>query len=168
MSFDTTSSHHPSARHPSSDGTSLDVTAGVGRTGVHTGDGTGSHRSSGGRGAPLACRHDLLPVGRLRAEVCPEGPVAWFDGGEEIDPAVALAQLFGQFDLVSAVDGIGSPGPTVFVYRPDGRRGRSALRDLPAGGWVEGAPGLWIGRDDRHLLICPSDPVLAANLLRRS
>jgi hypothetical protein len=117
---------------------------------------------------PGSCVHERAMVGRLEVEICSRGDLAWYDRGEEIDPAVAMAHLFGQFDLVSSFDGLRTPGPTVFVYRPDGRRGRQAMRDLPAARWLQAAPELWITRDEHHLLLCPSDPVLAANLLSRS
>lgn len=113
------------------------------------------------------CHHRRYAIGPLEADVCPGGGVAWIDGDEPLDPAVAMAHLFGQFPLAATVDALRAPGPTVFVYRPVGRRGRRTVGELPTE-WIEAAPGLWISGDgDRNLLMCPSDPVLAANLLRR-
>lgn len=116
----------------------------------------------------VACLHDRIMMGGVVADVCPQtGTARWLDGADhDLDPAVALARLFGSFDLVAALDGIGAPGPTVLAYRPDSRRGRAAMRALPLRRWIEAAPKLWVTHDGERLLMAPTDPVLADNLVR--
>lgn len=101
-------------------------------------------------------------------DVCPQSSEThWLDAaGDELDPAIALARLFGSFDLIAALEGIGSPGPTILVYKPDSRRGRVSMRTLPLRRWIEAAPSLWITQDGERLLMAPTDQTLAANLAR--
>lgn len=116
---------------------------------------------------PTACLHDRIAVGHLVMDWCPHtGEVLWLDGDEEVDPAVALAALFGGFDLRVALPGLDTPGDIVLVYVPDSRRGRQAMRSLPAARWVLAAPELWLAHDDLHLLMSPTNPALARNLAR--
>ncbi len=120
--------------------------------------------------APRAsCVHRRLRIGPFDAEWCPRtDELSWKDAGEPIDPAVALARLFGEFDLVSVADGLHAPGTDVFIYRPSNRTRRTWMRSLPRATWLGAAPGLWLTHDDRHLLMSPDDPVLSANLKRGS
>jgi hypothetical protein len=116
---------------------------------------------------PTSCRHELVSIGSLVLEICPTTSEAeWFEGDQATDPATALARLFGQFDLTAMAPGIRSPGPTVLVYRPTGRKGRTDMRALPQGRWIEAAPDLWITHDGESLLMSPADPTLARNLAR--
>ena len=116
---------------------------------------------------PGLCRHHEIDLGLLGAERCPlTNELRWTEGGEERDPAEALARLFGQFELRAVLDGLHAPGPSVFVYSPPNRPARSLMRRLPTGAWLAAAPGLWITQDGTSLLMSPDDPVLAANLAR--
>ncbi len=116
----------------------------------------------------VTCLHDRIQVGAFTLEMCPQsGEGRWLDSADdELDPAVALAGLFGSFDLMTALDGIGAPGPTVLAYRPDSRRGRTAMRSLPLRRWFEAAPTLWVTHDGERLLMSPTNPVLVDNLIR--
>jgi len=53
----------------------------------------------------------------------------------------------------------------VLVYEPSGR-GRVRMTAFPAHEWLEAIPGLWFTHDGRHLLLSPSDPLVAENLTR--
>lgn len=115
---------------------------------------------------PTTCVHDRFVIGSYELDICPQTDEAgWRCDGDEVDPAVAMASLFGQFDLCSTLPAM-APAEIVFVYRPAGRRGRSTMRSLPLGRWFESAPGLWLSHDGDHLLLAPSDPLVAANLAR--
>jgi len=114
-----------------------------------------------------ACVHTRTDVGDFQLELCPRTDEAtWLRRGSEVDPAVAMAALFGQFDLCGVLPATAAPGERAFAYRPNGRRGRSAMRALPLRRWFEAAPDLWLGHDGEMLLLAPSDPILAANLAR--
>lgn len=114
-----------------------------------------------------SCMHERIDVGRLTLDLCPDsGEAVWLDAHEEVDPAEALARLFGNFDLCAALPALRAPGEVVLAYAPDGRRGRAAMRCLPAGRWIEGAPGLWLTHDGARLLMSPADRLLADNLMR--
>jgi hypothetical protein len=116
---------------------------------------------------PTTCRHDRVDLGSVVVDICPVTSQAeWYDSDELVDPASALATLFGQFDLATAAPGLRSPGTMVLAYRPSGRRGRAAMRALPQGRWIEAAPDLWITHDGESLLMSPTDSVLARNLVR--
>lgn len=119
------------------------------------------------RPAPSSCMHERTTACGLTLDICPQTDEAqWLDGASQLDPAEALARLFGAFDLMAALPGPTAPGETVLVYLPDSRRGRQAMRALPAARWIHAAPGLWITHDGDHLLMSPSDPLLAHNLAR--
>ena len=115
-----------------------------------------------------SCVHDRYLVGRFVADVCPDSlEVTWRDSNnDEVDPALALAGLFGSFDLEAALDGIHAPSDTILVYRPDSRKGRAAMEAIPVRQWLLAAPGLWLTQDGSRLLLAPTDPQLAANLSR--
>lgn len=128
---------------------------------------TGARPRRDERESVTTCLHERLTVGVYLLDVCPgSGEAAWLDDGDVVDPAEALARLFGNFDLRTAMPGLDAPGDTVLVYSPDGRRGRAAMRSLPACRWIEGAPGLWLTHDGEHLLMSPVDRLLTENLIR--
>jgi hypothetical protein len=102
--------------------------------------------------------------GRYEAAACREcGLVEWFEAGRPVVADVALAALFGNFDLVGRLDAVSAPGREVLLYRPT-PGGRRALDILPAHHWVEIAPALHASHDGSHLLLSPTDPVLVDNL----
>ena len=91
--------------------------------------------------------------------------VEWFRGGRPVVADVALASLFGEYDLVARLDAVRAPGREVLLYRA-ARGRRDALTVLPEGGWFEVAAGLFASHDGHHLLLSPVDPVLTDNLTR--
>lgn len=112
------------------------------------------------------CAHETFTWRDLTLSVCPvESSTEWSELGDTIDGTEAMAILFGNFDLVGALRSIGSPGGTVLVYSPD-RSGRSRLGAFPQNRWLEGSPGLWFSHDGNHLLLSPSDPRIADDLIR--
>lgn len=115
-----------------------------------------------------SCRHERLAIGSLAAEICDEtGTVAWSDGDGPVDPTVAVARLFGDFDLRAAAPALHAPGATVIVCTPATRTGARALQQVPSDRWVEAMPSLWMRAADRSLLLSPTEPLLSARLLRR-
>lgn len=117
--------------------------------------------------SPQHCTHERIEVGPIEVEYCTDsGELEWFDGGEPIDPEVAMARLFGRFDLVGSLPAIGAPSGVTLLYVPPTTRERSWLRRLPANSWLRAMSGMWISHDGEHLLLCPGDPLLARNLMR--
>ena len=115
---------------------------------------------------PRTCRHVRHRWRNIELSICAEdASSAWTEDGEEIDGANAMAILFGDFDLTGCLDGVGAPGAAVLVYSP-GRRGHERMISFPRHEWLEATPGLWFTHDGRHLLLSPSDPLMAENLTR--
>lgn len=119
------------------------------------------------REALTSCRHQPRTIGRVAVVACVDcGAVEWWNqAGRPIDAAEGMAAVFGQFDLIGRYAAIGTPAPSVLVYAAPGRRHRAGLDLLVEGCWLEVHPDLWATKDaDGHLLLAPTDPVLAANL----
>lgn len=115
---------------------------------------------------PGTCRHVHHRWRNIELSICgADASTTWTEDGEEIDGAQAMAILFGDFDLTGCLEGVGAPGAAVLVYEP-GRHGRARMEAFPAHRWLEAMPGLWFTHDGRHLLLSPSDPVMAENLTR--
>lgn len=111
------------------------------------------------------CEHIEFAWQDVELSLCPsDGSVTWHQAGMEIDGAEGMAILFGDFDLTGCLPGIGAPGDAVLVYEPD-RTGSDRLRAFPAGRWIEAVPGLWFTHDHERLLLAPSDPLVAENLM---
>lgn len=103
-----------------------------------------------------ACEHRRVEVGPLEADICDQTSIiTWYDGDDLVDATVAMARVFGAFDLVETLPAIGAPGPLTSVYEASTRRERSWLLSLPRHRFLEAMPGVWISRDDSHLLITP-------------
>ncbi len=112
------------------------------------------------------CRLETRRHGRFEAAICRGcGSVDWFRDGRPVAADLALAGLFGDYDLVARLDAVSAPGREVLLYRPN-LSGRRALHILPEHRWIEVAPGLHAGQDGSHLLLSPTDPVLVDNLTR--
>lgn len=110
------------------------------------------------------CRMQTRRHGRFETATCREcGSVEWFENGRPVVADVAMAALFGDFDLVSRLDAVSAPGPEVLLYRPTAA-GRRVLGVLPPHRWLEVAPSLHASHDGSHLLLSPTDPVLTTNL----
>ncbi len=118
------------------------------------------------RRARDACMHERIDVAGLTLDLCPDTAEAhWLSSDlESLEPADALALLFGSFDLKASLAGLDAPGEAVLIYRPDSRRGKQAMRSLPFRRWIHAAPGLWLTQDGDHLLMSPEDALLAENL----
>jgi len=117
---------------------------------------------------PGTCLHERRRIGRLVLDLCPDSHEgSWLDDDDDpVDPAEALASLFGSFDLRAALPGVDAPGETVLVYQPDTRRGRTFMRGLPQHHWIQAAPRLWLTHDGENLVMSPEDRLLAENLTR--
>ncbi len=103
----------------------------------------------------------------LHLGACTEcGSVTWRDTEDEVDPAVAMEQVFGSFELVAQMPAVRAPGAVVLAYRPPNRRSALVLDALKPGRWMEGQPGLWMSTDGVLLLLSPNDPIFVANLTR--
>ncbi len=68
-------------------------------------------------------------------------------------PNVALARLFGDYDLVGVLPAVHAPGQSVRLYRPPNRVRRRHLEAFPARHWFEVDAGLWLSHDTDHLLL---------------
>ncbi len=84
--------------------------------------------------------------------------------GRALDPAEGMAALFGRFELLAKLQAVRSPGPEVLVYRPPTPRARRRLDLFPAHTWLHAERGLWLTHDGEHLLLAPTDPVMAGNM----
>lgn len=115
------------------------------------------------------CRHNITEVAETGVVACAScGEVEWWSTHRMLDPAEGMARLFGQFDLVRTMAAVRAPAAEVLVYKAPNRRSRKSLAPFPKGVWLEAHPGLWLTHDGEHLLLAPSDPNLARNLVRNA
>ncbi len=125
-------------------------------------------RDTGHGPAAGSCRHARLQFGALVADTCEAtGTMAWTDRSGPLDPAEAVARLFGDFDLRSAAPVLHAPGPILVVSTPASRRGRETLSTVPSDRWLQAMPSLWIRSAGSTLLLSPTDGGLTGRLLRR-
>lgn len=112
------------------------------------------------------CDHRLRSHGRTGVIACGEcGTVAWFGAHGPLDPAEAVAALFGSFDLLGRLPAVGAPSEVVLAYRPGiGRKG--ALSVLPPSVWLQAGPRLWLSTDGELLLVSTPDSLMIENLTR--
>ena len=111
------------------------------------------------------CRHNVIwegSIGVIACDVC--GAVEWWADGSPLDAAEGMARLFGRYELVSTMPSLGAPAREVLAYRPPSRRTRTRLDAFPTHQWLQVAQGLWLSHDGSTLLLCPTDPLLAANM----
>ncbi len=94
------------------------------------------------------------------------GTIDWFSSTGPIDPAEALAGLFGSYDLIGPVDAVGAPTRKVLAYRPPSSKKRAYLAGIPDGVWLKAAPHLWLSHDGEVLLLAPTSPIEFSNLTR--
>lgn len=112
------------------------------------------------------CDHDPATVGGLTVIACADcGEVSFSDAAGFVTRRNGLARLFGQFDLVGSLPGLGAPGRQVLLYRPPDRRTAAALRAWPSRTWLEGDDGLWVSHDGQHLLLAHDAPWVTHHLL---
>jgi hypothetical protein len=114
-----------------------------------------------------SCDHKPVWVGRVAVSACADcGEVEWFSDSGPIDPAEAMAQLFGSYDLIGALDALGSPAPRVLAYSPPTARKRRNLDALPEKAWLRTGPDLWLSHDGEVLLLATNHQLLFENLTR--
>ncbi len=113
------------------------------------------------------CEHKPVWVGRVAVSACADcGRVEWFSTSGPIDPAEAMAVLFGSFEMVGPLDALGAPAPRVLAYRPPSGRKRSNLDAIPRRVWLKAGPHLWMSHDGETLLLAPTRPLVFDNLSR--
>ncbi len=112
---------------------------------------------------PPTCQPTPVDLGPFRAELCLDhARLEWVD--PELEPDLVFARLFGEAVLTTSLPSIG--GATVLVYRPT-TRARTWMLSLPRGMWIEVLDGMWMSHDGRHLLLRPTNPLVAENLTRK-
>lgn len=116
--------------------------------------------------ASETCNHELATHGRYGVIACPAcGLVEWFGPQGAVDPAEAMAALFGSFDLIGSVPCVGAPARSVLAYGTGPAR-RRALDILPRHCWLAASPELWLATDGRVLLLATTDELMIRNLTR--
>ena len=113
------------------------------------------------------CEHKPVWVGRVAVAACARcGDVDWLSESGSMDPAEAMASLFGNFDLIGPLEAVGAPAPYVLAYAPPSARKRKNLDALPAKVWLKAGPQLWMCHDGEHLLLSTPRRLLFENLTR--
>jgi hypothetical protein len=92
--------------------------------------------------------------------------VEWAGRDGEVDPSEGMATLFGNYELIGALDALGSPAPELLVYRAPSIKKRRHLIAFPKGQWVKAAPDLWLTHDGEKLLLATNHRLLFENLIR--
>lgn len=111
------------------------------------------------------CQHDPMWVGRIAVTACADCTrVDWLSDQGAVDPAEAMAALFGSYDLVGSMEALGAPTPEVLVYCPPSARKQRHLRALPTRVWLKAAPHLWMSTDGEVLLLAPTQRLHFENL----
>lgn len=115
------------------------------------------------------CIHAVHRIGRFEIISCGEcGDVNWFEEGRPIEAEAGMAGVFGNYDLVGSVRGVRAPADHILVYRPPSMRHRRALDAFHPHVWFQAGPRIWLCHDTEHLMLAPTDPLLAANLARQA
>lgn len=113
------------------------------------------------------CEHKPVWVGRVAVAACEDcGQVDWLSDQGPVDPAEAMAALFGSFDLVGSMKALGAPSPEVLVYAPPTARKRRHLDALPRRVWLKAGLHLWMSTDGEVLLLSTTQRLLYENLTR--
>jgi hypothetical protein len=113
------------------------------------------------------CDHKPVWVGRVAVAACENcGRIDWLSNDGSIDPAEAMAALFGSYDLIGPMDALGAPAPQVLVYAPPSGRKRKNLDVLPKRVWLKAGPRLWMSHDGEVLLLATTQRLLFENLTR--
>src|SRR5680860_572313 len=106
------------------------------------------------------CDHALRSHGRYGLVACAICDISeWFGPDGPVDPAEAMAGLFGSFSLIDQIIAIGAPASSVLAYKPP-RTKRAALSVLPLREWVASSPDLWISTDGELLLLATSNQLM--------
>lgn len=113
------------------------------------------------------CEHLPVWVGKIAVAACADcGTIEWLSSTGPVDPAEAMAALFGSYDLIGPVDAVGGPTRKVLAYRAPGARKRANLGAVPGGVWLKAGPHLWMSHDGEVLLLAPTRRLEFANLTR--
>lgn len=127
----------------------------------------------GGDGPPRTprnetwCEHKPIWVGRVAVVACGDcSRVDWLSDEGSVDPAEAIAALFGSYDLIGPLDALGAPAPEVLVYAPPSGRKRRHLDALPRRVWLKAGPHLWMSTDGETLTLAPTKRLMFENLTR--
>lgn len=113
------------------------------------------------------CEHKPVWVGRIAVAACDEcGRVDWFSNEGPVDPAEAMAALFGSYDLMGTLDALGAPAREVLAYSAPSALKRRNLDALPRRVWLKAAPHLWMSTDGVTLLLAPTRRLMYDNLIR--
>ncbi len=113
------------------------------------------------------CEHKPVWVGRIAVAACENcGRIDWLSNDGPIDPAEAVAALFGSYDLIGPLDALGAPAEQVLVYAPPSGRKRRNLDVLPKRAWLKAGPRLWMSHDGEVLLLATNQRLLFENLTR--
>lgn len=113
------------------------------------------------------CDHKPVWVGRIAVAACEDcGRIDWLSSEGPIDPAEAVAALFGSYDLIGPLDALGAPASQVLVYAPPSGRKRRNLDALPQRTWLKAGPRLWMSHDGEVLLLATNQRLLFENLTR--
>ncbi len=106
------------------------------------------------------CRHVAQRFAGLHVVACGNcGHVEYRDPQGSVASAVALARLFGDFDLAATLPALHAPGHAVRLYEAPTRAQRRHLAAFPAHQWFEVDEGLWLAHDERYLLLATSRPI---------
>lgn len=115
---------------------------------------------------PQQCDHQPVWVGQVAVAACSTcGTVEWLSAQGGLDPAEAMAALFGSYDLLGPLDAIRSPGPWVLAYVPPSARKRKNMDALPKGVWLQAGPRIWMSHDGEVLLLSTDDRLLYENVM---
>jgi hypothetical protein len=113
------------------------------------------------------CEHKPVWVGRVAVAACGVcGEVDWLSESGSVDPAEAMAALFGSYDLIGPLDAVRAPAPFVLAYAPPSSPKRKSLDALPPHVWLKAGPQLWMCHDKEHLLLSTPRRLLFENLTR--
>lgn len=113
------------------------------------------------------CEHKPVWVGRVAVTACGDcGEVDWLSESGAMDPAEAMAALFGSYDLIGPLDAVAAPAPYVLAYAPPSARKRRNLDALPPNVWLKAGPQLWMCHDTEHLLLSTPRLLLFENVTR--
>jgi hypothetical protein len=115
----------------------------------------------------LDCEHQPVWVGNIAVSACADcATIDWLSTSGRVDPAEAMAALFGSYDLVSPLDALGAPAPQVLAYAPPSGRKRKNLDALPPHVWLKAGARLWMAHDGETLLLATTQPLMFENLTR--
>lgn len=108
------------------------------------------------------CRHTVQTVGDLAVVVCTTCQTTeWWDNSGILDATEGVARLFGEFELIGTLKGVGAPSPLVLTYRAPTAAARASMSVFPPHEWIRVHAGLWLSHDETTLLLAPTDRAIA-------